>query len=75
MKEVRVNRKKLREWLLIGISVEWGKKLVKYEEETEGVTAYFEDGTYVRGSMLVGADGVNSVGVYCLRQLFFHQYS
>lgn len=64
VKEVRVNRKKLREWLLIGVSVEWGKRFVRYEEDADGVTAYFEDGTHVRGSMVVGADGVNSPGEF-----------
>lgn len=32
------------------------------EDNDEGVSVDFEDGTSAKGDMLVGADGINSVG-------------
>ena len=37
-----------------------GKKLVRVEQDVQGVTAIFADGTRERGDLLVGADGVRS---------------
>ena len=37
-----------------------GKKLRRIEQNAEGVTATFEDGSSERGDLLVGADGVRS---------------
>jgi 2-polyprenyl-6-methoxyphenol hydroxylase-like FAD-dependent oxidoreductase len=37
-----------------------GKKLRRIEQDRDGVTAMFEDGTSERGDFLVGADGVRS---------------
>ncbi|CAI2198527.1 1207_t:CDS:2, partial [Funneliformis geosporum] len=53
-------RDRLRDLLLEGIDVQWGKKCVGYHENEEGVWAIFEDGTRVRGDFLVGADGIHS---------------
>ncbi|RYC61753.1 hypothetical protein CHU98_g4471 [Xylaria longipes] len=39
-----------------------GKRLRRVEEEGKRVTVHFEDGTSASGDILVGADGVNSVG-------------
>lgn len=50
----------LRVALADGVSVEWGKKFVSYEETATGVTAVFEDGTRATGEFLVGADGARS---------------
>uniref|UniRef100_A0A8H7TWK8 FAD-binding domain-containing protein n=1 Tax=Bionectria ochroleuca TaxID=29856 RepID=A0A8H7TWK8_BIOOC len=52
----------------IGSSVEWpgkagvvtGKEFTHYEEDDEGVTAFFKDGSTVRGAILVGVDGARS---------------
>lgn len=43
--ELRVSRGKLRDWLSIGIEIQWGKKLVSYREDEEGVMVIFDDGT------------------------------
>ncbi|KAJ5273388.1 hypothetical protein N7478_008513 [Penicillium angulare] len=56
----RVERAKLRDWLLQDVPVEWGKRFTGYEELSDGVTVQFEDGTEARGSLLVGADGISS---------------
>jgi 2-polyprenyl-6-methoxyphenol hydroxylase-like FAD-dependent oxidoreductase len=37
-----------------------GKKLRRIEQDRDGVTAMFEDGTSARGDLLVGADGIRS---------------
>lgn len=36
--------------------------MTRIEDDDSGVTAYFEDGTKARGDILVGADGIKSVG-------------
>jgi len=53
-------RDRLRDLLLEGIDVQWGKKCIGYDEDEEGVWAIFEDGTRERGDFLVGADGIHS---------------
>ncbi|WP_329072068.1 FAD-dependent oxidoreductase [Amycolatopsis sp. NBC_01480] len=56
-----VNRMTLRRILLSGLGdVRFGKRLTHYENDADGVTAHFADGTSARGRVLVGADGVNS---------------
>jgi flavin-dependent dehydrogenase len=57
---IRADRSKLRAWLQTNINVHWDKRFTHFEEHADGVTAYFDDGTSYRGSILVGADGVNS---------------
>src|SRR5204863_5348175 len=37
-----------------------GKSLVRLEQDADGVTAQFADGTRARGDLLIGADGVRS---------------
>ncbi|GEN50740.1 FAD-dependent oxidoreductase [Alkalibacterium pelagium] len=44
----------------LGISIDYGKKLTHFDQNEEEVTAYFEDGTAVNGSILLGADGLHS---------------
>ncbi|RIB27532.1 hypothetical protein C2G38_2137802 [Gigaspora rosea] len=53
-------RNVLRDVLLEGIDIQWGKKCVGYEESDDGVWALFEDGTREFGDLLIGADGINS---------------
>lgn len=44
-----------------GIEVQFGKKLVEVrDDERQGVTARFEDGTEARGDLLLGCDGIHS---------------
>ena len=38
-----------------------GKHFTRFEQDEEGVTAYFSDGTQARGEALIGADGLRSV--------------
>ena len=43
-----------------GVTVHFGKRLVRVTEDDTGVTAQFADGTTARGDILVGADGMRS---------------
>lgn len=38
-----------------------GKRLTDVQQDEQGVTAFFEDGTEVRGSILIATDGIHSV--------------
>ncbi|CAG8733715.1 12268_t:CDS:2, partial [Funneliformis mosseae] len=53
-------RDRLRDILLEGVSVQWGKKCIGYEETNEGVKVVFDDGSQEFCDILVGADGINS---------------
>lgn len=68
---VRADRKRLREWLAVGLEIEWGKRFLRWDRVPvsgednggdAGVVAHFEDGTSARGDVLVGADGGRSRG-------------
>ena len=66
---IRANRLRLREVLLTGIAVHWGKKAIRVEEgagEVRQVTVWFEDGTSAVGDIVVGADGTWSKGMTSL---------
>ncbi len=58
-----VNRQTLREILAAGIEdrVHFGRELVGFDHDSDGVRLRFADGPAARASVLVGADGVNSV--------------
>ncbi|QRP50326.1 NAD(P)/FAD-dependent oxidoreductase [Amycolatopsis sp. FDAARGOS 1241] len=43
-----------------GIRYEHGKRLVRAEQDPDGVTAYFADGAGARADVLIGADGIRS---------------
>jgi 2-polyprenyl-6-methoxyphenol hydroxylase-like FAD-dependent oxidoreductase len=62
VKDHSVSRMTLRQVLLTGMEdvVEFDRKFERYEDHGDSVTAFFEDGTSVTGSVLVGADGANS---------------
>lgn len=49
----------LRQVLLDGLDVQFGKRFVRYEQG-EDITLHFEDGTTARCDVLVGADGIRS---------------
>lgn len=59
---MRLNRLLFRQWLSTKIPIQWGKRLRRVEDEGKQVTVHFEDGTSASGDILVGADGLNSVG-------------
>lgn len=59
-KFVRANRARLRDWLSTHIPIQYGKKAVSIEEEDDGVTVHFEDGSTAVGDVVVGAEGVRS---------------
>uniref|UniRef100_U9T9B1 Uncharacterized protein n=4 Tax=Rhizophagus irregularis TaxID=588596 RepID=U9T9B1_RHIID len=52
-------RDRLRDVLLENVPVQWGKKLVRYEETDEGVWVNFDDGSREFCDILVDASGVN----------------
>ncbi|KAF8253083.1 FAD/NAD(P)-binding domain-containing protein [Wilcoxina mikolae CBS 423.85] len=58
---LHVRRKQCRRALLEGLDVQWGKRLISFETSETGVTAVFDDGTEAAGTLLVGADGSNSI--------------
>src|SRR3569833_353922 len=41
-----------------GEAVHLGARFTSFEQDADGVTAHFEDGSSVRGDVLVGADGL-----------------
>ena len=59
---LRVSREAFRTylWKSNNLPVSSGKHFKHYTEDSTGVTAHFEDGSTARGSLLVGADGLNS---------------
>jgi hypothetical protein len=59
---LRVPRSKMRKLCGEGIKVQYGKHLetVEFGLDGNGVTARFQDGTVVSGTILVGADGTRS---------------
>lgn len=62
MQPYTVDRTTMREVLLTNLDKElhYGKPVTHFETHDDGVTAYFSDGTSEFGSLLVGADGINS---------------
>ena len=59
---IRSERRRLRDWLTTNIHVQWGKRVSCIEQGGDVVTVNFEDGGSAKGDILVGADGINSVG-------------
>src|SRR5262249_54716659 len=41
-------------------AVQFGAQLVRFDQDEQGVTALFADGSQARGSVLIGADGLHS---------------
>jgi len=58
---VRVSRRRLRDLLTTGLEVGWGRKVVRFAEEEDFVTAHLEDGGTVAGRLMVACDGAHSL--------------
>src|SRR6266487_2039593 len=57
---LRLNRRLFRDVLLENIDIQWGKSIESFRDVEDGIEVTFRDGTIVKGSMLVGADGASS---------------
>ena len=57
---LRLNRRLFRDTLLEDIDVQWGKSIESFVEVEDHIEVTFHDGTLVKGSILVGADGASS---------------
>jgi 2-polyprenyl-6-methoxyphenol hydroxylase-like FAD-dependent oxidoreductase len=57
---IAASRDVFRKILMQHLNVQFSKRFARYEEDRDGVTVHFEDGTTARGSILIGADGANS---------------
>ena len=44
----------------------WNKRVARYEEKSNEVCVYFEDGTQATADLLVGAGVIHSTSIYCL---------
>ncbi|CCC13924.1 hypothetical protein SMACR_08433 [Sordaria macrospora] len=58
---VRVERRRLRELLGVGVEVKWDKSVKQVDTGEEFVTVAFDDETATSGTLLVACDGANSV--------------
>jgi hypothetical protein len=61
-KFIRANRPVLWDWLSLNIPVQYGKAAVRLEEANGTVNVHFADGSRATGDIVVGADGVHSIG-------------
>lgn len=59
---LRVPRSKMRALAAEGINVQYGKTIsdVAFNETGDGLVVFFDDGSIVRGTMVIGADGPRS---------------
>lgn len=71
---IRVSRRRLRELMVSGLPIEWGKTLVDIQKADDGVTATFKDGTSATGSLLVACDGAHSITRRLLHPENFENY-
>jgi 2-polyprenyl-6-methoxyphenol hydroxylase-like FAD-dependent oxidoreductase len=58
---IRAERRRLRNWLLTKIQVQWDKRVKTIHHSDDGVSVQFEDGSSAKGDLIVAADGINSV--------------
>jgi 2-polyprenyl-6-methoxyphenol hydroxylase-like FAD-dependent oxidoreductase len=49
---------------MTNLPIQWGKHVTGIEHNDQGVSLKFKDGTNAKGDIMVGADGVHSVGKY-----------
>lgn len=53
---LRADRTKLCRWWMTGLNISWDKTFTHYDENEQGVVAFFNDGTSAKGDILVGSD-------------------
>ena len=56
-------------------SIHLNKKIARAESNEKEVELYFEDGTSVHGDILIGADGIKSVGLYLICKSDSHHWT
>ena len=56
--------------MLEGVDIQWGKKCIGYDESHNEVWAIFQDGTRVRGDILIGSDGIHSPSICLVKKKF-----
>ncbi|TQV97714.1 hypothetical protein V2A60_006553 [Cordyceps javanica] len=66
---LRVTRQRLRSLLASKLDIEWNMSFVSSEDHGDSITAHFENGSAVEGSLLVACDGAKSL----LRREIFAQ--
>jgi 2-polyprenyl-6-methoxyphenol hydroxylase-like FAD-dependent oxidoreductase len=57
---ISTGRANLREILSSKLSISYGKRFQRFDQNSSGVTVYFADGSKAHGSVLIGADGGRS---------------
>jgi hypothetical protein len=64
---LRVGRERLRDFPWASVAVSTGKKFSYYEEDEDGVVAFFEDGTSARRSISLEESRVHYSTIVCGR--------
>lgn len=62
---IRVERARLRRWLLTNIDVQWNMHATKFFHDENGAEVHFKDGSIAKGTFLMGCDGANSKSITC----------
>ncbi|OAA79365.1 FAD binding domain-containing protein [Akanthomyces lecanii RCEF 1005] len=66
---LRVTRERLRSLLATNLDIEWNMNFTASEDHGDSITAHFEDGSAIKGSLVVACDGAKSL----LRKELFAQ--
>ncbi|KAJ6781804.1 hypothetical protein PWT90_06436 [Aphanocladium album] len=66
---LRVTRQRLRSLLATNLNIEWNMSFVSSDDHGDSITAHFEDGSAISGSLVVACEGAKSL----LRKEIFAQ--